>query len=432
MIQHEKIEIRHIKNGRVLNPANNEDSVRDIFIEKGAIVNRLPTGGKASDKSTIDAQGCWVIPGIVDLAARFREPGQEYKGTFASESKAALAGGITSVCLQPDTIPVIDTPAVVDLIRQRTRQIAGPSIYTLGAMSVALQGTQLSEFAALKAAGCVGVSQAGRYIENSQLMRNIMDYAVSHNLKVFLTPEDSQLAAAGCAHEGKVATRLGLPGIPAAAETIAVARDLMLIEATGVSAHFCRLSCSRSVELINQAKAQGLDVSADVAAHQLFLTEFDISHYDSNLHVRPPLRSMRDKDALREGIKNGAIDAICSDHQPHDADAKLAPFGETSAGISALDTLATLLLKLIQEDDLAPLAATQLLTHAPANILGIHSGTLNIGAVADIAIIDPQANWTFAAADSHSNGKNTPFDGWSFAGRVTHTLIGGRLLHQLT
>ena len=424
--------IKHITNGRVLNPAKNEDAVRDIFIDKGKIVDQLPAGSKVSDKSTIDAQGNWVIHGIVDLAARFREPGQEYKGTIASESKAALAGGITSVCLQPDTMPVIDTPAVADLIHQRALQTPTPAIYPLGAMSLDLQGKHLSEFAALKAAGCVGVSQAGRYIEDSQLMRNIMDYAASHDLKVFLTPEDSQLAGNGCAHEGQAATRLGLPGIPAAAETIAVARDLMLVEATGVAAHFCRLSCARSVELIRQAKAEGMQVSADVAAHQLFLTDIDISDYDSNLHVRPPLRSIRDKDALRQAVKNGVIDAICSDHQPQDADAKLAPFGETSPGISALDTLAALVLKLIHEDSLPPLAAAQLLSSTPANILGIPAGTLNSGAAADITIIDPQANWTFSAADSHSSGKNTPFDGWSFSARVTHTLIGGKLLYQLS
>ena len=428
--------IRLIKNGRVLNPASGEDAVRDIVIDKGAIVNTGADTGATSDipdNAIIDAKDCWVIPGIVDLAARFREPGQEHKGTIASESKAALAGGITGICLQPDTDPVIDTPAVIDLIQQRAGKITGPAIYTLGAISIDLQGQQLSEFAALKSAGCVGVSHAGRYVEDSQLMRNIMDYAASHDLKIFLTAEDSRLAEAGCAHEGAIATRLGLPGIPTAAETIAVARDLLLIETTGVAAHFCRLSSAGSVEMIARAKDAGLDVSADVAAHQLFLTDMDISNFDGNMHVRPPLRSMRDKDALREAVKSGVIDAICSDHQPHEADAKLAPFGETSPGITGLDTLAALLLKLVHEADLEPLAAVQSVTSSPADILGIlgtAAGTLNSGARADIAIINPQTNWTYDANDSESNGRNTAFNGWQFRGRVTHTLLGGKLVHQ--
>lgn len=419
--------IRLIKNGRVIDPANNQDQVRDLYISDGVICKNPDKNDKPSNNEIIDAGGCWIVPGLVDLAARFREPGHEHKGTMASESRAALAGGITSVCLLPDTEPVIDTPAVIDLIHHRKQLHAGPHIYVLAAMSMGLHGEKLSEYAALKAAGCVGVSNADQYISNSQFMRNVMSYAVSHRLKVFLTPEDGHLAEGGCMHEGRLSTRMGLPGIPTAAETVAVTRDLALIEATGVSAHFCRLSSSRSIELIARAHREGLPVTADVSAHQLFLTEMDTHGFNSNAHLRPPLRSERDRDALREAINEGIITAICSDHQPHEADAKLAPFGETATGIAALETLLPLTLKLIHEKIIKPEQAVKAVTHGPASILGIQAGSLSVGAIADIAIIDPQADWTFQASNSLSHGKNTPFNGWAFQGRVTHTLVEGQL-----
>lgn len=423
--------IRLIRNGRIIDPANGEDKVRDMFISNGLISTQTASGTPVSDHEVIDAKGCWVIPGIVDLAARFREPGHEHKGTISSESRAALAGGITCVCLQPDTEPVIDTPAVIDLIQQRAQHCKGPHLHTLGAMSLGLQGLQLSEFAALKSAGCIGISNASHYIDNSQFMRNIMDYAASQQLKVFLTPEDSQLAKGGLVHEGKISTRLGLPGIPVAAETVAVSRDLMLIEATGVAAHFCRLSCAQSVEMITRARQQGLSVSADVSAHQLFFTDIDNINFDSNTHVRPPFRSERDRDALRDALRTGALEAVCSDHQPHDADAKLAPFGETEPGISALETLLPLILKLVHEKILEPMRAIEIITMGPADILGVNAGSLTTGMPADVTIINPDIHWIFDTSESFSHGKNTPFNHWQLQGRATHTLVSGELLYQL-
>jgi len=422
--------IRLIKNGRIIDPANNEDAVRDLIIEDELIVatNHPPEG--LPDDRIIDAKGCWVIPGIVDLAARFREPGHEHKATISSESRAALAGGITSVCLQPDTQPVVDTPAVVDLIQQRAHSCDSPHLYTLGAMSLGLKGKQLSEYAALKSAGCIGVSNANQSIGDNQFMRNIMDYAASLQLKVFLTPVDNRLAMGGLVHEGRVSTRLGLPAIPAAAETVTVSRDLILIEATGVQAHFCRLSCAQSIEMIARAKQRGLPVSADVSAHQLFLSDVDVSDFDSNTHVQPPLRSGQDRDALRCAVRDNVIDTICSDHQPHEADAKLAPFGETSPGISALETLLPLTLKLVHENILDPIHAIRAITHGPASVMGIAAGSLSAGSPADIVIIDPQAHWTFDTSNSLSRGKNTPFHNWQFQGRVTHTLVSGNLLYH--
>jgi len=418
--------IRLIRNGRVIDPGNNEDTRRDIWIdEDGRISNDSRDSSQLAPEQIIDASDCWVMPGLVDLAARFREPGEEQKGNICSESAAALASGITTVCLPPDTIPVIDTPAVVELIQQRTKRCNSPHIYALGAMSVGLDSVQLSELGALKEAGCVGISNANHPISDSQFMRNIMDYAVSYNLKVFLTPVDQYLSEHGCAHEGQVATRMGLPGIPVAAETAIVARDLALIEATGVSAHFCRLSSARSVEMITNAQRQGLQVSADVSAHQLFLTENDIVNFNSNTHVLPPLRTERDRDALRQAVADGTVSAICSDHQPHEADAKLAPFAETEAGMSTLETWLPLCMKLIHEQRMDPVTILRSVTQGPANILGITAGNLAAGNAADIAILDPQAEWTLDSSNMLSHGKNTAFSHWPFKGIVKYTLMNG-------
>jgi dihydroorotase len=423
--------IRLIKNGRVLDPANNVDSSHDLHIdENGFISGNDHNDNQLSPDQVIDAAGCWVIPGLVDLAARFREPGEEHKGDIRSESAAALASGVTSICLPPDTKPVIDTPAVVELIQQRTKRCDSPHIYTLGAMSVDLNSTQLSELGALKSAGCVGISNASHPISDSQFMRNIMDYAASFNLKVFLTPADQFLGEQGCVHEGKVATRMGLPGIPVAAETAIVARDLTLIEATGIEAHFCRLSSARSIEIIANAQQRGLPVTADVSAHQLFLTENDIIDFNSCAHVLPPLRTERDRDALRQAVVDGVVNAICSDHQPHEADAKLAPFAETAPGMSTLESWLPLCLKLVHEQLLDPVTVIRAITVNPANILGIPTGNLGEGNVADITIIDPESEWTFDISKMLSRGKNSAFNHWPFSGEVKHTLVSGKRLYS--
>jgi len=423
--------IRLIENGRVIDPANNEDTTRDIYINENGLISGDKHGNEQlAPEQIIDASGCWVIPGMVDLAARFREPGEEHKGDIRSESAAALASGVTSVCLPPDTNPVIDTPAVVELIQQRTKHCDSPHIYTIGAMSVGLDSTRLSELGALKAAGCVGVSNTNHPVSDSQFMRNIMDYAASFNLKVFLTPTDQYLSGQGCVHEGQVATRMGLPGIPVAAETAIVARDLTLIETTGVKAHFCRLSSARSIEMIADAQQRGLPVTTDVSAHQLFLTENDIINFNSHTHVLPPLRTERDRDALKQAVSDGVISAICSDHQPHEADAKLAPFAETEPGMSTLESWLPLCLKLIHEQQLDPVTTIRAITLNPANILGIPAGNLGEGNIADITIIDPESEWTFDISRMLSRGKNSAFNHWPFSGRVKHTLVSGERLYS--
>ena len=416
-----------ISNGLVIDPANNIEAKHDIYISQGRIaaIGKQPDGFTVDE--TIDASGCHIIPGIVDLRARLREPGLENKGTIASETRAAAASGITTLCIPPDTIPVIDTTSVVELIHQRANEAGFANVVTLGALTAGLKGEQLSEMALLKKFGnCVGVSNALTPVSNSLIMRRAMEYAASCGLTIFLHAEDEGLAGNGCAHEGAISTRLGLPGIPETAETNAVSRDLLLIEQTGVRAHFCHISSASAVQMIARAQYDGLPVTADVSAHHLHLTEMDIGYFDSNCHVRPPLRTQRDREALIDALATGNLNAICSDHEPHDADAKLAPFSETESGISALETLLPLALRLTEELSLSDVINR--LTWQPAKILGIDAGTLSVGEKADICIYNPDTNWILKTEDMLSKGHNTPFAGWEFKGKVTHTLVNGKIV----
>ncbi|MDT8383578.1 MAG: dihydroorotase [Gammaproteobacteria bacterium] len=415
-----------ILGGRVIDPANGIDRITDLHIASGKVlaVGEAPAGFEAG--RVIDARGQVVCPGLVDLQARLREPGQENKATIASETRAAARAGITTLVCPPDTDPVTDTPAVVDLIRHRATQAGFARVVSLGALTKNLQGEQLAEMSALKNAGCVGVSNAHHAIASTEVMRRAMEYAANQDMPVFLHAQDPWLAAGGCAHEGMVSVRLGLPGIPEAAETIAVARELHLIEQTGVRAHFCQLSSERAVNMIARAQHDGLPVSADVAAHQLFLTEMDIGFFDSHCHVQPPLRTQRDRDGLREALRRGSISAICSDHQPLDRDAKLAPFPSSEPGISGLETLLVLTLRLVDEGLLSLPQAIACISQGPAGIIGLSAG-LGVGERADICIFDPEQYWELGAEGMASQGKNSPFLGWEFKGRVTHTLLAGRL-----
>ena len=416
-----------IKQGRVIDPANKLDAVKDIYIKDG-VVAAIEDQINHADADVIDANDMIVMPGIIDLCARPREPGLEHKATIASETIAASKAGITTLCCPPDTDPVIDETAVVDLINQGVKDAAHSHIVCLGALTSQLKGEHLSEMAALKQAGCIGVSNASAPIANTLVLRRALEYASSHDLTVFIQPNDPHLTNDGCAHEGAVATRLGLPGIPDAAESTVIARDLELIAEIGARAHFGRLSSARSVQLIEQAQKQGLEVTADVAIHQLFLSEMDLSTYNSHCHVQPPFRELRDRDVLRRAVAAGTIQAICSDHQPHEDDAKLHPFPATEPGISGLETLLPLTLKLVSENILNWPQAVAALTCEPAAILGIDKGQLSVGACADLTIIDPAKDWTLEAETMHSKGKNTPFLGWHFESQVRSTIINGRLM----
>jgi len=420
-----------ITRGRIIDPANNIDQVTDLHIENGKILalGKAPKGFKP--EHTIDASNQVVCPGLIDLHARLREPGQENKASIASETVAAVNAGITTLVCPPDTDPVTDSPAVVDLIHHLAELSDNARVLSLGALTQGLEGEHLSEMDALKEAGCIGVSNANVAIRNTEVMRRAMEYAASQNITVFLHAEDYWLAKGGCAHEGAVSVRLGLPGIPEAAETIAVARELQLIEQTGVRAHFCQLSSKSAVKMIARAQHDGLPITVDVAIHQLFLTDMDIGYFDSQCHVRPPLRTQRDKDGLRKALTQKTIGVICSDHQPHDADAKLAPFPSSEAGISGLETLLPLTLRLVDENVLELSEALSRLTQQPATVLGILEnglgGSLGTGSRADVCIFDPEQYWELNADSILSRGHNSPFIGWEMKGRVTHTLVEGQI-----
>jgi dihydroorotase len=416
--------------GRLIDPANGVDAITDVYIAAGKIqaIGSPPRGFEVQRE--IAATGQVICPGLVDLSARLREPGDEHKATVASETRAAASAGITTLCCPPDTNPVIDTPAVVELIHQRAEQSGMARVLCLGALTQGLAGERLAEMFALKRIGCAGVTNGLVPIANTEVLRRAMEYAATCGLTVFLQALDPWLRNHGCMHEGAVSSRLGLPAIPETAETIALARDLLLIEQTGVRAHFCRLSTARAVEMVAEAQGKGLPVSADVCAHQLHLTDMDVADFNSMCHVQPPLRSLRDKEGLRQGVARGVISAICSDHQPHDRDAKSSPFSATEPGISALETLLPLSLRLVDQGVLGLNQALSALTEQPARILGITAGHLGVGANADICIFDPEADWILTEPMLISAGKNTPFLNWDFKGRVTHTLIGGRIVHE--
>jgi dihydroorotase len=416
-----------VAGARLLDPASKLDAEGYVAVRDGAIAHVGRKAPKGRFDQTVKADGLWLMPGLVDLCARLREPGAAHKATIKSEVPAAQAGGITTLCMPPDTRPVIDTPSVVDRIQTRVARAGGGlDVRVLGALTQDLAGEALPDMAALAAAGVVGVTNAFAPLANLLIARRALEYAQGVGLTVHVTPQDAALAAGGCAHEGPIATRLGLPGIPAAAETVAIAQWLALVEETGARVHFGRLSTARGAQMIAQAQAAGLPVTADVAMHQLFLTDEALAGFDPACHVVPPLRSARDRDALRAAVRKGSIGAICSDHQPHEADAKVNPLPLTEPGISALETLLPLALTLVHEKVLTPLAAVERLTLGPARVLGLAAGRLAAGAPAHMTLVDPRERWTLSAGLLRSAGTHTPFDGTEFSGRAVRTFHAGR------
>jgi len=415
-----------IKNATVIDPANKLNETKDVLIQNKKI-HEIGTNLN-HDGETIDASGHLLIPGLVDLRARFREPGQEHKATIKSEVLAAAKSGVTSVCLQPDTDPVIDRPSMARMLIEKSHELNGARIYPLGALTKGLNGKTLSDMWSLSQSGCVGVSNALKSIKSALVMRRAMQYAASFDLTVHLYAQDRSLLGNGCIHEGATSTRLGLPAIPAAAEIVGVARDIALVETTGAKTHFMGLSCARSVEMIANAQQQGLPITADVDIHHLILCEDDMQDFDSNYHIRPPLRTANDRLALQQGVQQGVIQTICSDHQPHDKDSKLTPFSESSAGISGIETLLPLTLKLVEDGVLNINQAIAATTQSPAKILGIDAGSLSVGTLADCCIIDTQQAHEFTSDKILSSGKNSPYIGESFNSKVLHTIINGSLI----
>lgn len=418
-----------ISNGHVIDPASNVDKITDVFIHDSRIAGLDHMEGFQAER-TIDASGCLVIPGLVDLCARLREPGAEHKATIASEVHAAARAGVTTLCMPPDTDPVIDTPAVVDLIQRRGRQHGLVTLHTLGAITKGLRGETLAEMDTLKAAGCIGISNGLTPVTSSQVLRRAFEYAVSCDMRVFYYADDADLHAGGVAHEGTISTQLGLPGIPEAAETIAISRALLLAEHTGASLHFCRITTARGLQLLAAARERGLAVSADVGICYLHLTENALLSQNPNYHLLPPLRDAANREALRQGLASGIISAVCSDHQPHDEDAKAGPFVATQPGAATLEQWLPLTLQLADEGQLDLSRLIAAITYEPARILGLSAGTLQAGRNADICIVDPKAAVTVTKESGLSAGHNTPFLGHTLQGQVRYTLRRGKLTYD--
>ncbi len=419
-----------IRNGRVIDPASSLDQPADVYIsgEKIAAIGAAPSGFKAAE--TIDATGLIVAPGLVDLCARLREPGNEFKNALASEMHAAIAGGITSLVCPPDTDPVLDEPGLVEMLRYRAKNLRGPRVFPAGALTLGLQGERLTEMAELKSHGCVAFSHADAPLIDTQVLYRALQYASTYGYTVVLRPEDAHLAGDGVAHDGQVAARLGLPAIPAQAETIGLLRILELVRLTGARVHLARLSCSRAIELMRAAKQDGLPVTCDIAIHHAHLTEMDIGFYDARCRVVPPFRAQADRAAIRAGLKDGTIDAICSDHAPVDNDSKQLPFGEAEPGVTGVELLLPLTLKWAREEGVEISRALDLITARAAAVLGLSGGKLTVGGNADLLLFSADEYWRIDAGTLASQGKNTPFMGYEMQGRVHRTLVAGATVHS--
>ncbi|CAH1385845.1 Dihydroorotase-like protein [Candidatus Nitrotoga sp. M5] len=419
-----------IKNGHLIDPKNQIDGLRDLFITAGKVV---AVGSAPEDfvaQQVIDATGLVVAPGLIDLAARLREPGYEYRATLESEMDAAVAGGITTLACPPDTDPPLDEPGLVEMLKHRARELNKARVRPVGALTRGLKGVELTEMAELADAGCIAFSQADATLTDTRVLMRAMQYAATFGFSVWLRPQDSFLTRDGVAHDGEVATRLGLPAIPVCAETIALSTMLQLAHETGVRLHICRISSAGGVAQVRTAKQQGLALTCDVSANHVHLSEMDIGFFDANCHLVPPLRSQRDRDALHSGLLDGSIDAICSDHTPVDDDAKQLPFAEAEAGATGLELLLPLTLKWARQSHRALSDGLAKITLQPALILGLDAGHLSVGAAADVCVFDPEVYWKVESAALKSQGKNTPFIGMELQGRVHFTFVGGQLVYQ--
>jgi dihydroorotase len=421
----------HIKNGRVIDPANGIDAVQDMYIADGKVagLGALPSGFVA--ERSIDATGLVVAPGLVDLSARLREPGYEYKATLESEMQAAMQGGVTTLVCPPDTDPVLDEPGLVEMLKHRARILNQANVHPLGALTVGLKGKALTEMAELTEAGCIGFAQAEEPIEDTTVLLRALQYAKTFGYTVWLRPQDPHIGRGGIAHAGPLASRMGLSGVPVMSETIALHTIFELMRASGARVHLCRISSAAALELIRAAKKEGLPVTCDVGVHHLHMTDADIGFFDPNARLTPPLRSQRDREAIRAALLDGTIDAVCSDHTPVDDDEKLLPFAEASPGATGLELLLSLMLKWAEEQHGDALGrALAKITHEPARMAGLPAGTLSVGANADVVLFDPNVRWLVAPSALASQGKHTPFLGYELTGQVKATIVAGHLAWQ--
>ncbi len=419
----------HIKGGRLIDPRNKIDALHDVFIvdKRVAAIGQAPAGFIA--EQVLDASGLIVVPGLVDVAARLREPGYEYKATLESEMEAAVAGGVTSLSCPPDTDPPLDEPGLVEMLKHRARSLNQARVFPVGALTYGLKGAELTEMAELTDAGCKAFGQADAPLTDTRVLLRAMQYAATFGYRVWLRPLDSYLAKNGVAHDGEVATRLGLPGIPVIAETIALNTMLQLARETGVNLHICRISSAAAVEMVRAAKREGLKVTCDVSMNHVHLTEVDIGFFNANCHLMPPLRTQRDRSALRDGLRDGTIDAICSNHSPVDDDAKQLPFAEAEAGATGLELLLPLVLKWADEEGIPLLDALARITTNSANLINPKMGHLSVGAHADVCMFDPKLSWKVEPAALKSQGKNTPFLGMQMQGKVRGTIVEGKIVY---
>lgn len=422
-----------IAQGRVIDPKNKIDAEQDIYIAEGRIlaIGTQPTGFSAD--RVINAKGLIVCPGLVDLSARLREPGYEYKATLESELRAAVAGGITSLACPPDTDPVLDEPGLVEMLKHRARQLNMAHVYPVGALTHGLNGENITEMLQLSEAGCIAFSQAERALADNQVLLRALQYAHTFNYSVWLRPQDVWLTRNGLIHAGAMAGRLGLTGIPVAAETIALHTIFELLRSSEMCTtrvHLCRISSAAGLNLIRQAKAEGLKITCDVNIHHIHLMDIDLGYFDSHCRFLPPLRAQSDRAAIHYALKDGTIDAICSDHTPLDDDAKQLPFGEAEAGASALELLLPLTLRWAEQQKIALSDALSKITTQPAHVMGVNAGHLSLNAFADICIFDASLPWKVEPATLVSQGHNSPFLGYEMVGQVQYTLRNGQLVYQ--
>ncbi|MEO7337075.1 MAG: dihydroorotase [Caldimonas sp.] len=429
-----------IRGGRIVDPASGRDGVGTIAIADGRIVGIDRQARDFAPDRTIEAAGLVVAPGLVDLSARLREPGHEHEGMLESEMGAAVAGGVTSVVCPPDTDPVLDEPGLVQMLKFRAGSLNLARLYPLGALTRGLAGDTLTEMAELTDAGCIGFSQADIAVKDTLVLHRALQYAATFGFGVWLRPNDAYLGG-GVAAKGALATRMGLSGVPALAETIALATILELMRDTGARVHLCRLSSAAGIELVRRAKAEGLPVTCDVSANHLHLIDVDIGYFNSSMRLSPPLRQQRDRDAIRAGLADGTVDALVSDHSPVDEDAKNLPFAEAEPGATGLELLLSLTLLWGQAERIPLTQMLACVTSAAARVAGIGrvgtsgglahgAGSLTDGGAADLCLFDPDARWTVSPEALRSQGKHTPFAGYDLPGCVRYTLVAGQVAFE--
>jgi dihydroorotase len=416
--------------GRVIDPRNGVDGVRDVLLREGKVAEVSEAPLQVPGAQVVDARGRWVLPGLIDLHVHLREPGEEGKETILTGCRAAVAGGFTAVVAMPNTKVVNDSALVTELVLARARAANLCRVYPAGAITKGLQGEELAEMGELVSAGCVCVTDDGRPVMNAALMRRSLQYATLFDIPVMVHEEDLTLSGKGAMTEGPTATRLGLLPIPPSAEIAMVARDLVLLEETGGRLHIAHVSCEGSVRLVREAKRRGLRVTAEATPHHFTLEDTAVGQYDTHAKMNPPLRALRDVEALREAMADGTVDAIATDHAPHGVLDKLVEFEKGINGVVGLETALGLTLALVHEGVLSPLRAVELLTDGPAKAFGLPGGHLAPGAPADVTLVDPDGEWAVDAERFFSKSRNTPFNGRLLKGRVTQTWVGGRLVFE--